>query len=266
MRLASSEDRFGVDFFEGFSWAVPRALSGAVAACRFEQGDVLYSDPCGYDRWPGGGRDLRFQLQVLAPPKTARALSSEQQGGRFSANWNSPVEFELSDRSKGHRSRRTSSQGRVFSCLWHGTTDWLDEDRPDPPEPAGQRELHGRLGQAKEFFERHFSSQGMGPFCVYLSAVDEASDAARLKAQTVETGLRERFGELVVHSLLPGPAELDPSGEIHPALRVRGIAISSADSEAIEQCLRDVLYVGTGSPATRFSVSRHGQLWGPVGA
>ncbi|MFP6640618.1 MAG: hypothetical protein VCC04_10270, partial [Myxococcota bacterium] len=119
---------------------------------------------------------------------------------------------------------------------------------------------------AKEFFERHFSSQSMGPFCVYLSAVDEASDAARLKAQTVETGLRERFGELVVHSVLPGPAELDPSGEIHPALRVRGIAISSADSEAVEQCLRDVLYVGTGSPATRFSVSRHGQLWGPVGA
>lgn len=253
--------------FEGFHWAVPTALSGAVAACRFEQGDVLYSDPSGYETWPKGSQRLRFQLQVLAPPKTTRALTSEQAGSRFSANWNSPVEFELTDREKREGTRRASTQGRVFSCLWHGETDWLDEAYANPPEPAGQRELHGRLDRSKEFFERDFSALGRGSFCVYLAAVDEASDASRLKAQTVEAGLQEGFGEMAVRSLLPRDAGLDPEGDLHPALSVTAIALFSSDRDAVEQSLRDLLYLGSGSGSatSRFSVARHGLLWGPVG-
>lgn len=252
-----------MELFDGFSWAVPRALSGAVAACRFEQGDVLYSDPCGYERWPLGARKLRYQLQVLFPPKSARAVATGQDGGRFSANWLSPVEFELTQREDGTCTRLVSTQGRLYTCLWRGSTDYLDQGQPDPPEPGGQRELHGRLAGAKEIFERHFAKQWQEPFSVYLSAVDESSDAARLKASTVAAELREHFGELAVQVLSPVQAGLDPEGELRPALSLVGVSVANRGLEAIEACLCNALYGGIGD-STRFSVSRHGLLWGPV--
>jgi len=250
-----------LEFFENFDWAVPRALSSAVATCRFEQGDVLYSDRSGYQAWSDGSRDLRYQLQVLDPPKSARVLASEQEGTRFSTNWSSQIEFELTDRLLGRSSRSISTQGRVFSCLWRGDPEWLSEDSPAPQVPLGQRELHGRLEQAQGFVEARLARVGAQALCVYLSAVDESSDAARLKAQAVETALSDAFPDLISDSFGPAEAGLDPDHGLHPALSLRAVAAPTDDLEAVEKHLREALYAGTG---TRFSVTRHGLLWGPL--
>ena len=252
-----------LEFFENFCWAVPRALSSAVASCRFEQGDVLYSERSGYESWPDGSRDLRYQLQVLDPPKTARVLASEQEGSRFSTNWASRIEFELTDRVRGESSRSISTQGRVFSCLWRGDPEWLSEDSPAPQAPLGQRELHGRLEQVQGFVEARMARIGTQPLCIYLSAVDESNDAARLKAQAVESCLSDAFSNLICDSLAPAEAGLDPDCDLHPALSLRALAVPTADRVAVENRLRGALYAGTG---TRFSLARHGLLWGPLGS
>ena len=250
-----------LEFFENFKWAVPRALSSAVAICRFEQGDVLYSEQSGYQAWPDGGRDLRYQLQVLDPPKSARVLASEQAGSRFSTNWASQIEFELTDRLLGHTSGSISTQGRVFSCLWRGDPEWLSEESPAPEAPLGQRELHGRLEQIQGFVEARLARIAGQPLCVYLSAVDESSDAARLKAQAVQTSLSDSFSNLICDAFGPGEAGLNPDYGLHPALSLRVLAVPTADLEAVEKGLREALYAGTGH---RFSVTRHGLLWGPL--
>jgi hypothetical protein len=38
-----------MDFFPKFKWAVPHAFGDALAACRFEQGDILYDTLMAYE-------------------------------------------------------------------------------------------------------------------------------------------------------------------------------------------------------------------------
>jgi len=83
-----------VDRIRGFAWAVARALSAAVSACRFEQGDVLYDDPAGYGPWRGAGDAPASIIQVLDPPRSARTPTGDSEGGRFQTSWLLPVTLE----------------------------------------------------------------------------------------------------------------------------------------------------------------------------
>ena len=251
-----------MDFIKGFAWPVPRALSGAVSTCRFEQGDVLYSDSGGYQTWPDGRRGLGFALQVLDPPKSTRALAPEAAGKRFDAHWNSSVELERTDFAAGSAQRLVTTQGRLFCCLWRGDPASLDPEVPVPEPPHAQRELHARLEAARTAFEVHFSAQGAGrgrP--VYLAAVDDASESGRLKAKAVEAVLAEQF-EVLAHALSPAEAGLEEADRFHPALVIQGLAIGAPDAPAVEGCLRALLYGGS-SETGRFSLARHGLLVDP---
>ena len=250
-----------MDFFQNFKWAVPRALSGAVGACRFELGDVLYSEPEGYDPWAEGCPGLRYHVQVLDPPKTSRALSADQSGSRFAVNWGSRIELALSDRTQGTHSRYITTQGRLFMCLWQDDLSFLDEATSVPDAPLLQRELHGRLEDGRAFFEKVAKGRPSKRLCMYVAAIDQASDASRLKARAVEAALAQGFSGVKVHSLSPKEAGLDPRGRFHPSLELQLISVPTLNPEAVVESLRPVLYVGTGS---RFSISRHGLLLGPV--
>ena len=71
-----------MEFIAGFRWPLPRAFAGAVLACRFEQGDVIYSDAGGYRAWSKRRGGSKFAVQVLDPPKSARALAPGSEGKR----------------------------------------------------------------------------------------------------------------------------------------------------------------------------------------
>ena len=249
-----------MELIEGFEWAVPRAFAGAVSACRFEQGDVLYSDGAAYG--DGTGPGSRFALQVLDPPKTARALSAEAEGNRFEANWSSPVELDLIDCQNGETRRCTTTQGRLFSCLWRGDRDQLDARGAEPEPPLSQRDLHRRLAEAQPGVEAAFrASPGgglKGAFSLYLAALDESSEASRAKARAVEAVLRSDFDALAL-LLAPSESGLSGADRLHPALRVQGLAMVGAEPGAVEERLRDLLYGGAGG-AGRFSLARHGLL------
>ncbi len=263
-----------MEFIEGFCWPLPRAFAGAVSACRFEQGDVIYSEAKGYRPWPKGRRGLKFAVQVLDPPKSARALAAGSEGKRFDANWNSALEIELTDYAASATTRQATTQGRLFCCLWRGDTAWLDPAGRAAIPPAPQRELHRRLGEAQPAFERYFTAPGTnasaGRFSLYLAAVDDANEAARSKAKAVQAVLDEKF-QVESRWFSPGEAGLAAADELHPALRIQGLAVASQRSAAVEERLRGLLYRagddGTpGDPAGgqgesgRFSLARHGLL------
>jgi hypothetical protein len=262
-----------MEFIAGFAWPVPRAMAGAVSACRFEQGDVVYSQAKGYEGWPKGRRGLKFALQVLDPPKSARALGPEAAGNRFEANWNSPVELELTDYADANANaevpdeRRITTQGRLFCCLWHGDPAWLDPSGGEPAPPVPQRDLHRRLEETQPTFTKHFKAKCLRSpvagtfaqgFSLYLAAVDDANESMRSKAKAVEAVLAEKF-EVESLWLSPGEAGLADAEALHPALRVQGLAVAAQKPEAIEALLRGLLYGGAGESG-RFSLARHGLL------
>ena len=246
------------DWIRGFAWPVPRSFAPAVSHSRFEQGDVLYADPSGYTVWPKKGPTGAL-LQVLDPPKTARAVSGEVEGDRFSVGWGSPVTVEVYAHVGAKPIQQTTTQGRLFTTLWRGELAWL-EATAEPPMPNGLKDLQARLGEAVSTISRHFADEAsLTDGLLFLLAVDEASESGRVKADAIEAVLADRF-EIHRVELSPADAGLDDADALHPALMVRGLAIASSEASVVERHLADLLYAGGDGTASRFSLARHGLL------
>lgn len=253
-----------MDFIAGFAWPVPLAFASAVAACRFEQGDVLYSDASAYEAWSAdwlkAERGPDCSIQVLAPSRSARATTAEDSGKRFHSNWESPVEIELTGGVGEAAEARTTTQGRLFSCLWHGALGLLDEDAKAPEPPALQRDLHGRLREALPALRRRLLADGgAAGRSLYVWVVDQASESSRAKAHAIEAVLAERFG-VTRCDLSPAEAELEGAAVFHPALGLRALLVSEADPQPVEAALKALLYTPSEGKADRFALSRHGVL------
>ncbi|MDE0887071.1 MAG: hypothetical protein OSB70_16235 [Myxococcota bacterium] len=251
-----------MEFIEGFAWPVPRALAGAVSACRFEQGDTVYSESGAYGVWPGGREGLGFAVQVLDPPKSARALAPGSEGSRFEANWNSAVELELTEFGRDRVERWVTTQGRLFCCLWRGDEAQLEARGEAPEPPLPQRELHRRLEEAlPAALARLRTGRGQGargPASLYLAAVDDANEAARSKAKAVQAVLEAQFS-LKTERFSPALAGLAGAEAFHPALWVQALLVPGEAPGAIEERLRGLLYGGA-SESGRFALARHGLL------
>jgi hypothetical protein len=257
-----------LQYLNGFSWPVPIAFASAVSACRFEQGDMLYDAKIGYRDWATALDGLSLAIQVHDPPKSNRAMAADQEGSRFLANWNSDVTLSITAFSTDTVSKKTTSQGRLFTFLWRGDPADLDSDGLPPEPPRMQRELHRALEQAVPAFRRSFAKAKReaasvpAKGAVYLSAVDLSSDAGRAKASDVQGALAERF-EVCAQDIVPLRAGIDSAERYHPALVLRGLLAVGAAPEEVEAILKQRLY----SPgaeregrADRFSLARHGHL------
>lgn len=260
------------EFYAGFAWAIPTAFAAAVHACRFEQGDVLYSDPAAYDPKSRSKLPTRFHVQVLDPPRTQRATATEGESQRFFANWESPVTFEFMDYEKRECLEAESTQGRLFNCLWHGEIGpLLDPDLGSPDRPYLLRDLATR---AEEFGDAILAQSGeraveetekRAPAVKahwFATAIDLSSDGSRSKRDAIVQVLAPLF-EIESHAYTPRQLALEEAERFHPTLEILALRIASRDATKIEEALRDALYVGgkaTGREAGRFNVARHGRL------
>ncbi len=258
--------------FGGFAWAVPKAFGAAVHACRFEQGDVLYSDPSAYDESRAAKPPKGHHIQVLDPPRTTRALSGDGEGQRFFSNWESPVDFEWMDYKEKNRVEMRSSQGGLFTCLWKGDLEALRADRvSELPRPLLLRDLQSQLaecvGPMLGQFKRGRSGKtkkrrASGPGQLFVCAIDQSSDTSRIKGESILRALDAHF-PVERRDCSPGDLALPEANRFHPALEILGIAIASRDSAKLEGVLREVLYAGgkaAGQEGGRFQLARHGTL------
>jgi hypothetical protein len=259
-------------FFEGFAWAVPTAFAGALAAYRFEQGDVLHRSREAYDSGgaPPPAAHPAMALQILAPPRSARGAGPEAEGDRRRASFESEVTLSVVDLVTGQRRERVTTQGRLLMTLWRGEIGWIEGEGEAPPVPFGARELAGRLEALRPAFLAALEAEAaVGPAgSLFLFVVDLASDASRVKAEAIREALAWVEG-IASLDLDPGRLGVEGAERFHPALVVRGIALPRAGSEAVTRALRGALY-GGGRPAgeaseaeegsDRFSVARHGLL------
>jgi hypothetical protein len=263
-----------MELYSGFAWAVPKAFGSALHGCRFEQGDVLYSNASSYDESKRSKRSTGYHIQVLDPARSSRAIGGDGENQRFFANWESPVCFEWMDYRAGERSERQSSQGALFTCLWKGDLKVLRGDpQADLPRPKLLRDLQSRVAECSSAMVEQFekprragksSKRAAGGRRLFATAFDQSSEASRVKVQSIERALEAKF-EVAVRRFAPAELELDGAAEYHPTLGLLGIAIATDDEAEIERVLRDVLYAGgkaVGKEGGRFQLTRHGSLVG----
>lgn len=261
-----------MEMYTGFAWAVPKAFAAALHGCRFEQGDVLYSDAAAYVDSKRSEPPKGYYIQVLDPARSSRAVGGEGEGLRFFANWDSPLHYEWMDFRTGESSERKSSQGGLFTCLWKGDEDALREDRlGELPRPKLLRDLQSRVADCTSAMLKKFakskpagkSSERTGTGRrLFATAFDQSSDASRVKVQAIERALEARF-DIAVRQFSPSALKLDGAEQFHPALGLLGVAISTDEDAEIERVLREVLYVGgkaEGQEGGRFQLARHGCL------
>ena len=259
----------------GFAWALPAAFAGAVSTCRFEQGDVLHATRDGYGEWRKGAPGV--WLQVLDPPRSARAATGGADASRFVSQWTSPVELDLDDANGGALRRISTTQGRLFTCLWRGGLEALEAgEAPPPPLLLAdlQRGLEPTLAALRAALSRSKRrTKADAAAMLFVSGLDRASDASLAKADTIATALASRFA-ITVHDAAPADAGVAEADQHHPALAVRGIRVEAADEAGVTEALKAVLYspgararsagseAPDGEPATsgRFSLARHGLL------
>jgi len=250
-------------FFDGMAWPVPIAFAGAIAAMRFEQGDVLYHDRHAYDAFETKIPKGLSAIQVLLPKRSARATPSEFEGDRRLSNWQSEVTVELIDLALGETETRVLTQGKLAMAIFRGDDDWLDPDREPPPLPRSARELQQHIDQTASRFD---ALQTAERGCRFIFVVDRASDASRAKAAGVEEALRAA-GEVERIELSAEQAGVDDAQAYHPTAVVCCLVMPNRTVEAVLPILRGRLYGGASDPAEadeappdRFSIGRHGML------
>ena len=126
-----------MNFFPEFKWAVLHAFSNALGACRFEQGDVLYDTELAYkETWAEAAKHVSYSIQVKSPMRGSSSENSTNLESNFAANWSSRVVFDFCD----HRAKITktieTTQGRLYSLLWHGDINGYLSDSSNIPNPA----------------------------------------------------------------------------------------------------------------------------------
>nr|VFK66049.1 MAG: hypothetical protein BECKUNK1418G_GA0071005_107714 [Candidatus Kentron sp. UNK]VFK71699.1 MAG: hypothetical protein BECKUNK1418H_GA0071006_10794 [Candidatus Kentron sp. UNK] len=140
-----------MEFFSGFSWAVPKAFKNAVASCSFEEGDTFYSTKAAYGAWGEAIDRIEAALQVHLPDRTVRKemASSSLPKTLFEKNWHGRIKVEFIRGARYRDEYLHTTQGRLFMLLRAGDLDVLDMDHEEPEPPLFHGALKRHLGIGK---------------------------------------------------------------------------------------------------------------------
>jgi hypothetical protein len=122
------------DYCRGFAYPIPTSFYDALVACRFEQGDLLYTDAIAYEAsWGEALRSLNYMIQVTAPIRGSVASGGEKQrDGKkppdqvFRDNSETEVSFELTDVKADKKTSYTTTQGQLYTAIRSGDLSALE--------------------------------------------------------------------------------------------------------------------------------------------
>lgn len=248
---------------EGFAWAVPTAFARGLGACYFDEGDTLYDSRRAYTGvWgtslPTIGRCVRVKSTGLA----SVVGSSVQQESVFARNWLRPVELELID-FKCHQTTAVScTQGRLYTLLWKGDLDILEEHTPEPEVPRlPMSTVRGKLlGNAVSQVRSRLAAKLHQPV-VFIMPYDETHAVLVDKEAGVRTSLSKSWDPIRIE-LSPNVLQ-QPGPEFVPTLTILCFAVDCRDPSRVEEALKQALYVPAKDKKTAkesFKVSAHGHL------
>lgn len=244
-----------MEFFSGFTWAVPHAFSDAVALCRFEEGDMLYDTPKAYEGdWGDAIKYITHSLQVRYP---ARVTTSEKSGGIFEKNWNSEVRIELYKKQEkvGVGQIRTT-QGRLYTALWKGDLTVLELDSEESPIPLNARQVTKQLNEV-----RTKALEFAIGFPVFVMVCDHSNQISREKYLKVHAELKKHLsGEPPL--IEPKHAELKDWKVIAPTIEIAFFSVNGINYEQLESLVKEAVYVPViNAKKELFKMGAHGAIF-----
>jgi hypothetical protein len=274
--------------FKGFSWAVPTGFQSALAACRFEKGDLLHNSADAYNKpWDGNTSKFRYSVQVQTAVNTAPGAEDSEEPATdaepaaeldiesendsdvdpgkpketaFKDSWDQEITISLTDHSNQKTRLIATTQGRLYSVLWKGDLNAFDGTTNTPPRPFTAGALRPELPVAAERINKKYFAEEDGGYA-FLFPVDHASTAQTLKARIVESALRS-LGEVTSRTLSPETAKIE-SG-FCPTIQLHCYAVTSGTEESITAALKAKLYKPAPDRKTdkdMFKLTSHGCLF-----
>lgn len=246
-----------MEFFPGFTWAVPQAFSDAVALCRFEEGDMLYDTPKAYEgNWGDAIKYITHSLQVRYPVR-ATTGEKEKSGGIFEKNWNSEVRIELYKKQEkvGVGQIRTT-QGRLYTALWKGDLTVLELDSEEPPIPLNARQVTKQLNEV-----RTKALEFAVGFPVFVMVCDRSNQISREKYLKVHAQLKEHLsGEPQL--LEPRHSGLKDWKVIAPTVEMAFFSVNGINCEQLESLVKEAVYVPViNAKKEMFKIGAHGAIF-----
>jgi hypothetical protein len=247
-------------FFTEFKWAVLHAFSNALAACRFEQGDVLYDNQLAYmETWSEAEKHVSYSLQVKSPMRGSSAESPSSSETMFSANWSSRVVFEFCD----HRAKITktieTTQGRLYELLWHGDiNNYLSASLNIPMQASG---LLNILASVSPTIEKNVvKDSDVGG--IFLLPFDISSQQLKEKRDQLMVCLAPHILDQKIISLKDAGVS-DPFSFV-PTAQIAAFVISKQSSQNdVSEAIKKSLYKPAKNKISSkevFKISSHGFL------
>jgi len=246
-----------MEFFAGFSWAVPTAFADAVALCRFEQGDTLYDTRKAYEEsWAEATKHIHYWLQVRYPSH-AKTVAGESSGGVFEKNWGSEVRVALYENfKKVGDAPIQKTQGRLYTTLWTGNIKILQMEYQTPTVPLNVQEVNRKL-QETENKAVKFSTGNP----VFVMARDLSNKISKAKYSKVFAKLRNHIsGD--PQMLTPKLAGLNDWNAIAPTIEIAFYSIMDLKREDLEALVKEAVYVPTkNAKKEMFKIAAHGAIF-----
>ncbi len=245
-----------MDYFDRFEWAVPWAFHDAVDQCRFERGDTLYDTREAYGPdWSIASEVIRHHIRVRHPEKLS-GVAAVEGGSVFRSNWGSEVRLHVFEKMRQVESEVVSTQGRLYTALWHGDLSVLNPDIAEPIVPDGWREVLSRIESVRRVAE----SPRFGG-SVFTMPFDPASTLSREKHKSVVSQLATHLADGPVH-LSPDEAGLSDPETVAPTVYVAFFPVRDLRVSELEDLVKAALYVPTkGAKNPNFRLSAHGAVF-----
>jgi hypothetical protein len=249
-----------MNFFPEFKWAVLHAFSNALAVCRFEQGDVFYDTQLAYkDTWAEAEKHVNYSIQVKSPMRGSSTEVTSNVESIFSANWASRVVFEFCDHREKTKKIIETTQGRLYSLLWHGDVNNYLSDSIEMPKQA--LSLLDVLENIAPVIQSNFmGSLELGS--IFLLPFDFSSQQLKDKNQQLKAHLSPH---LIDHKLIAlKDTNFSDALSFVPTAEISAFLISkNLQDNGVKEMIKKSLYKpAKDKKSTKeiFSISNHGFL------
>lgn len=246
------------EFFPRFKWAIPRAFSEAIANCYFIQGDTLYDTQLAYSRWDIALQHIKYCIQILDPSqKNFNSFS-------FYKNWFSQVRlvfYKYANSQIASKDFINTTQGRVFTMLWKGDLEILNNNTPEPQPPLFIQNAKYFLREFELIFKDRINNQ----YVQFVMPYDSTSDLAKEKDFKIKSALRKEFN-FQTTDIFPEEAgtRICKVFQFSPTISFKCYGMYTDKTTIVESTIKKALYKKQNAKKQnaqdRFDIKRHGIL------
>lgn len=248
------------DVLDNFAWRVPKAFCDPLSQCRLEQGDTLFSNDSAVNRWPPSPGTTSIQYLSPARGTNNMAISADSEGV-FLENWNSEAVVELIVwDDKPFKDTITTTQGRVYSCLWKGDTRLLYPSQMENPSPPLLAKVaRSMLGEVKQIDPINFAqlpSELVNSKTLFAWATDSTSKLYRSKTHDLYHTLKSRID--CVLCFVSADEFLNATG-LAPTVSIAIIGCTDEATQTVHDTVKALFYrPDPNAKNPKFNINAHG--------